>query len=61
MIQWLKELLQSQLTEGAGGAVQDTSPPARVRARQGETLAKQLALVIDLNVCVGCQACVTSC
>jgi Fe-S-cluster-containing dehydrogenase component len=21
----------------------------------------QLALVIDLNVCVGCQACVTSC
>jgi Fe-S-cluster-containing dehydrogenase component len=23
--------------------------------------AKQLALVIDLNVCVGCQACVTSC
>ena len=56
MIQWLKELLQSQLTEGAGGAAQDTSPPARVRARQGETLAKQLALVIDLNVCVGCQA-----
>ena len=26
-----------------------------------ETLAKQLALVIDLNVCVGCHACVTSC
>jgi sulfite dehydrogenase (quinone) subunit SoeB len=25
------------------------------------TLAKQLALVIDLNVCVGCHACVTSC
>ncbi|HWI77859.1 MAG TPA: sulfite dehydrogenase subunit SoeB, partial [Ramlibacter sp.] len=23
--------------------------------------AKQLALVIDLNVCVGCHACVTSC
>ena len=22
---------------------------------------KQLALVIDLNVCVGCHACVTSC
>ena len=61
MIQWLKELLQSQLTEGAGGAARDTSPPVRVRARQGETLAKQLALVIDLNVCVGCQACVTSC
>ena len=26
-----------------------------------ETIAKQLALVIDLNVCVGCHACVTSC
>ncbi|MES2187053.1 MAG: 4Fe-4S dicluster domain-containing protein [Pseudomonadota bacterium] len=26
-----------------------------------ETLAKQLALVIDLNICVGCHACVTSC
>jgi Fe-S-cluster-containing dehydrogenase component len=24
-------------------------------------MSKQLALVIDLNVCVGCQACVTSC
>ena len=34
---------------------------ARVRAMPGETLAKQLALVIDLNVCVGCHACVTSC
>ena len=32
-----------------------------VRAGQGETLAIQLALVIDLNVCVGCHACVTSC
>ena len=26
-----------------------------------ETYAKQLALVIDLNTCVGCHACVTSC
>ena len=34
---------------------------ATQRAAQGETLAKQLALVIDLNVCVGCHACVTSC
>ena len=25
------------------------------------TLARQLALVIDLDVCVGCHACVTSC
>ena len=24
-------------------------------------MSKQLALVIDLNVCVGCHACVTSC
>ena len=24
-------------------------------------MKKQLALVIDLNVCVGCHACVTSC
>jgi Fe-S-cluster-containing dehydrogenase component len=28
---------------------------------QVPTLARQLALVIDLNVCVGCHACVTSC
>ena len=34
---------------------------ASVRAQPGETLAIQLALVIDLNVCVGCHACVTSC
>ncbi|MBL6932657.1 MAG: 4Fe-4S dicluster domain-containing protein [Rhodospirillales bacterium] len=26
-----------------------------------DPIAKQLALVIDLNVCVGCHACVTSC
>ncbi len=26
-----------------------------------DTIAKQLALVIDLNTCVGCHACVTSC
>jgi Fe-S-cluster-containing dehydrogenase component len=30
----------------------------RTRRRQEMT---QLALVIDLNVCVGCHACVTSC
>ena len=41
-------------------------PPAGTRpavdmTQPGETLAKQLALVIDLNVCVGCHACVTSC
>ena len=38
-----------------------TKSSSSVRARPGETLAKQLALVIDLNVCVGCHACVTSC
>ena len=38
-----------------------TKSPASMRALPGETLAKQLALVIDLNVCVGCHACVTSC
>ena len=32
------------------------SPGAKI-----PTLAKQLALVIDHNVCVGCHACVTSC
>ena len=52
MIQWLKDLLQPALHAPA---------PAAVRALPGETLAKQLALVIDLNVCVGCHACVTSC
>ncbi|ADU38567.1 4Fe-4S dicluster domain-containing protein [Variovorax paradoxus] len=44
-----------QPSPGRGGS--NTSK----RAEPGETLAKQLALVIDLNVCVGCHACVTSC
>ena len=47
MIAWLRKLLQPS--------------PSHVRAAPGQTLAKQLALVIDLNVCVGCHACVTSC
>ena len=33
-----------------------THPSSSTPARR-----KQLALVIDLNVCVGCHACVTSC
>ncbi len=41
---------------GRGGSHAETA-----RWEQGDTLAKQLALVIDLNVCVGCHACVTSC
>ena len=44
-----------------GPASRPIKPPTRTRAQQGETLARQLALVIDLNVCVGCHACVTSC
>jgi Fe-S-cluster-containing dehydrogenase component len=54
MIQWLKSLF--------------ATPPAIVDAATigtdhgpSTTLARQLALVIDLNVCVGCHACVTSC
>ena len=73
MIQWLKDLLSPALplapqgrNSGAGessprAAPADVGGMARVRARPGETLAKQLALVIDLNVCVGCHACVTAC
>ena len=44
-----------------GLAVAPAKRSTSARAAQGETLAKQLALVIDLNVCVGCHACVTSC
>lgn len=60
MIQWLKDLLHPQPLVPAAPA---PAPEARSSARwqQGDTLAKQLALVIDLNVCVGCHACVTSC
>ena len=57
MIRWLQDLLQ-------GNAAQvpvSRSPGPSARAEKGETLAIQLALVIDLNVCVGCHACVTSC
>ncbi len=76
MIRWLKELLASQaVADGAVGAVAEASlrtapaaaPPSAARpaavsvGAEAETLARQLALVIDLNVCVGCHACVTSC
>jgi sulfite dehydrogenase (quinone) subunit SoeB len=50
MMGWLKELF------GAAAHAPETE-----RWEPGDTLAKQLALVIDLNVCVGCHACVTSC
>ena len=63
MIQWLQDLLQPQLQARTPSGPSGPSPAkARsARAQPGETLAKQLALVIDLNVCVGCHACVTSC
>ena len=48
MIGWLRDLLRA-----------DVVAEAPARAEEPETLAKQLALVIDLNVCVGCHACVT--
>ena len=63
-IQWLKDLLQQNAVAQAPAPAQRQSlpqAPQRVRAEQGETLAIQLALVIDLKVCVGCHACVTSC
>ena len=87
MMQWLRELLQTNPTADAPAPVRTSaasmamagqaSPvrnasvemprngrgkaPVSARAEKGETLAIQLALVIDLNVCVGCHACVTSC
>ena len=38
-----------------------TAGTSRSKGSEAETMAKQLALVIDLNVCVGCHACVTYC
>ncbi|MEO8936235.1 MAG: ferredoxin, partial [Burkholderiaceae bacterium] len=61
MIAWLKDLMVSNAVPGSPARTAATPPPVRVRAEPGETLAIQLALVIDLNVCVGCHACVTSC
>ena len=77
MIEWLKRMLQSNaLAEVPARAPRhddgraahhdsaaSTIDPATIGTERGpsKTLAKQLALVIDLNVCVGCHACVTSC
>jgi sulfite dehydrogenase (quinone) subunit SoeB len=74
MIQWLKDLLvapepaaahagelRSGTQRGDTATTRGSASRSSVRAAPGETLAKQLALVIDLNVCVGCHACVTSC
>jgi Fe-S-cluster-containing dehydrogenase component len=58
MISWLRDLLRADVVAEAPAATRQS--PAD-RADSGDTLARQLALVIDLNVCVGCHACVTSC
>ena len=58
MIAWLRELLRAPVVAQAPAAKR---PSPAERAGPGDTLARQLALVIDLNVCVGCHACVTSC
>ncbi len=58
MIAWLRDLLRADVVAEAPAATRQS--PAD-RADSGDTLARQLALVIDLNVCVGCHACVTSC
>ena len=57
MIEWLRSILRADAP--AATAVD----PATIGSERGpsQTLARQLALVIDLNVCVGCHACVTSC
>lgn len=57
MIAWLKSMLQSNAL-GEAPAPAGAVPP---QLHGEKTLARQLALVIDLNVCVGCHACVTSC
>ena len=68
MIGWLKQLLGLPPVplagEGRGdGSAPTPSPPAAPASGRASGTAGvvQLALVIDLNVCVGCHACVTSC
>ena len=66
MIGWLKELFAAHAGGEASTRSEAASAPRAdagrgLDRRRSETLAKQLALVIDLNVCVGCHACVTSC
>jgi sulfite dehydrogenase (quinone) subunit SoeB len=56
MIDWLRDMLKGRANDAAVAAA-----TIGTDAGPSHTLAKQLALVIDLNVCVGCHACVTSC
>ncbi|ABM59702.1 4Fe-4S dicluster domain-containing protein [Verminephrobacter eiseniae] len=58
-MQWLRDLL-GQIGQ-IGGAGRSTGRHAGPDATPAKPPARQLALVIDLNVCVGCHACVTSC
>jgi len=44
-----------------GGAKSRTVSEGAASADAAPTRTRQLALVIDLDVCVGCQACVTNC
>jgi Fe-S-cluster-containing dehydrogenase component len=63
MIGWLKGLLgdAADAEATAVSSIGDGAPAKVSIGAEAETLARQLALVIDLNVCVGCHACVTSC
>ena len=66
MIAWLKDLLRADAVAEAPAPARAAPDAARApsplsRGAHEPTMAKQLALVIDLNVCVGCHACVTSC
>jgi len=54
MIGWLKDLFATPAAIVDAATIGTDHGPST-------TLARQLALVIDLNVCVGCHACVTSC
>ena len=60
MIDWLKACCSRTHWPTARRARPQSTRPRSAPIRPSQTLAKQLALVIDLNVCVGCHACVTS-
>jgi ferredoxin len=62
----LKRRARNELStiQGCANPARNANRPAALASlvcRQGDAEMTQLALVIDLNVCVGCHACVTSC